>query len=63
MNQPKCGCVININCAKHKAAEDMYEALKYIDSILFKIDLPMPEVHIAHIKIQNALAKADSFTR
>ena len=25
---PPCGCIINMNCPLHKAAPDMYEALK-----------------------------------
>ena len=30
MKQPKCGCIININCPLHQSTVDMYEALKAI---------------------------------
>lgn len=60
--QPKYGCIININCPLHKAAPDMYEALKELrayQNFIGTLEQASIMYQRAILHIDQALAKAE----
>ncbi len=62
MKQPKCGCILNINCPLHEAAPDMYEALKLFaerfNEMEKKYSYPM-SLDLPRVWMERALAKVE----
>jgi len=55
MNQPECGCILNINCPLHKAAPEMYKVLL---AVYQEVDLIQLSDEL-NFMVSQALAKAE----